>query len=151
MKQFAFGTYEDFNDMFNSIPSGCCTKFNKCVLPSCCSKRNAAIGFENIDSVFTVYIDFGIKAEGCSELFNSFLCNGQATFDNLDDLVNFCHSWQEMYSMEHHDDVDDMETVYDNTVYEYPKHSVFDKNKLRKIEETEIQAKSISRGYLKAT
>lgn len=99
MKQFAFGTYEDFNDMFNSIPSGCCTKFNKCVLPSCCSKRNAAIGFENIDSVFTVYIDFGIKAEGCSELFNSFLCNGQATFDNLDDLVNFCHSWQEMYSI----------------------------------------------------
>ena len=143
MKQFAFGTYEDFNDMFNSIPSGCCTKFNKCVLPSCCSKRNAAIGFENIDSVFTVYIDFGIKAEGCSELFNSFLCNGQATFDNLDDLVNFCHSWQEMYSMEHHDDVDDMETVYDNTVYEYPKHSVFDKNKLRKIEETEIQAKKV--------
>ncbi|MGN0437787.1 MAG: AAA family ATPase [Lachnospiraceae bacterium] len=138
MRQFAFGTYEDFENLFKSIPVGCCTKFNMCEMPTCCDKRTAAMGFENIENTFTVYIEFGIKADGASESFNTFLLNGKATFETLTDLVAFCHSWQEMYLIE-----DNINDDIKDSAYEYPKHDVYNKEKLRQIEESEKQAKKV--------
>lgn len=135
MKQFAFGLYKDFENLFNSIPYGCCTKFNKCIMPECCDKRTAAIGFENIDNRFTVYIDLGINTTCASESFKVFLNNGKASFDSLSELVDFCHSWQEMYINDN--------AKEEKVVCNSPKGCVYDPVKLRKIEEEKKQAKLV--------
>lgn len=143
MREFAFGTYNDFKEMFNRIPSGCCTKFNKCELPACCNKRSAAIGFEKINNKFIVYIEYGIKAEGAEETFSRFLLNGEATFDSLSDLVDFCHSWQKMYVSQNDTAANGTKAVHEDLTHNYPKHSVYNKDKLHEIEEAEKQVKKV--------
>lgn len=142
MKQFAFGLYEDFENLFSSIPDGCCTKFNMCIMPDCCDKRTAAIGFENIDNQFTVYIDFGINSNCTSESFKAFLHNGKASFDSLSGLVDFCHSWQQMY-IDNDIDKDKEECDLDVGEYNSTKHYVYDPKKLHEIEEEKKQTKLV--------
>ena len=136
MKQFAYGSYKDFENLFNNIPTGYCTKFNKCEMPTCCNKKTAAMGFENIAGSFTVYIEYGITAVGVSESFKTFLSAGKASFSALSDLVDFCHSWQGLFLDKNNTgDNSDTGTNREGT-YEIPDHAVYDKEKLRMIEDS---------------
>lgn len=140
MKEFAFGTYKDFRELFDGIPSGSCKKFNDCVSPACCNKSKVALGFEYFNDLYTVYIDLGICAENTTEEFKAFLNNGKASFTTLSELVDFCHAWQLMYETEREMDNDCIEERVD---YRYPTHDVYDRKRLRQIEENEKVAKKV--------
>lgn len=55
MKEFAFGTEEQYNWLENLISDGQCHVFNNCVLPSSCTPDHARLGFDKLESVYAVY------------------------------------------------------------------------------------------------
>ena len=50
MREFAFGTEEQYNWLESLISDGQCHVFNNCVLPSSCTPDHTRLGFDKLDT-----------------------------------------------------------------------------------------------------
>lgn len=98
MREFAFGTEQQYNWLNNLISDGLCHVFHNCVLPSSCTPDHSRLGFEKAESVYTVYIDRGITTISEDQNFNHFLQNGEIKFTCLEDMMEFFHSLQPLFT-----------------------------------------------------
>lgn len=100
MKEFAFGTEEQYNWLENLISDGQCHVFNNCVLPSSCTPDHARLGFDKLESVYAVYIDHGVTTTAEDPNFARFLQDGETKFMSMEDMSEFFHSLQPLFNTE---------------------------------------------------
>ena len=98
MKEFAFGTEEQYNWLENLISDGQCHVFNNCVLPSSCTPDHARLGFDKLESVYAVYIDHGVTTTAEDPNFARFLQDGETKFMSMEDMSEFFHSLQPLFN-----------------------------------------------------
>lgn len=98
MREFAFGTDDQFENLKQMLEDNKCHVFCECILPDCCDIEKARVGFEkNRNGNYIVYIDKGIHAETESNSFKNFLGAGKIVFLLFDDMVEFLHSLQPLF------------------------------------------------------
>lgn len=98
MREFAFGTEEQFNGLDLMLQDHQCHVFNGCALPAMCEPNKARVGFEKTsDGYYILYIDKGITATTINADFNSFIDNGEIRFICLEDMIDFLHSMQPLF------------------------------------------------------
>ena len=86
MREFAFGTDQQFEELDQLLQDNQCHVYNSCCLPECCTPRTARIGFEqNCSGHYILYIDKGICAETDHSDFKNFIENGEIRFICIDD------------------------------------------------------------------
>lgn len=98
MREFAFGTEEQFNGLDQMLQDHQCHVYNGCVLPTMCEPNKARVGFEKtVDDYYILYIDKGINACTDNTDFNSFIDKGEIRFICFDDMISFLHSIQPLF------------------------------------------------------
>ena len=98
MREFAFGTDNQYRWLDNLISDGQCHVFNNCVLPESCTPDHSRIGFEKADAIYIVYIDRGVATTSDDKSFIRFLQNGETKFTCLKDMMEFFRSLQPLFS-----------------------------------------------------
>ena len=99
MKEFVFGTNQQYAWLDNLISDGRCHVFNHCVLPDSCSPDRCRLGFEKSDSVYIAYINRGITTTSENQSFAYFLQNGESKFTCMDDMIEFFRSLQPLFGV----------------------------------------------------
>ena len=97
MREFVFGTENQYNWLDNLISDGQCHVFNNCVLPESCTPNHSRIGFEKTEAIYIVYIDRGVATTADDQNFVRFLQNGETKFTCLEDMMEFFHSLQPLF------------------------------------------------------
>lgn len=97
MREFAFGTDNQYSWLDNLISDGQCHVFNNCVLPESCTPDHSRIGFEKADAIYIVYIDRGVATTSDDQNFIRFLQNGETKFTCLEDMMEFFRSLQPLF------------------------------------------------------
>ena len=97
MKEFAFGTPQQFQWLDNLLQDGQCHVF-RVALPHSCAPDHARLGFEKSDDCYRIYIDYSITtSDTTNQDFVFLLQHGQASFTSLDTLITFLHSLQPLF------------------------------------------------------
>ena len=98
MREFAFGTDQQFEELDQLLQDNQCHVYNSCCLPECCIPRTARIGFEqNCSGHYILYIDKGICAETDHSDFKNFIENGEIRFICMDDMICFLRGLQPLF------------------------------------------------------
>lgn len=98
MREFAFGTDNQFRSLEDELNDNRCHVYNNCILPEGCMPAAARIGFEmNYDGYYIMYIDKGICVETTHENFKSLINKGEIKFGCFEDLVDFLRSLQVLF------------------------------------------------------
>lgn len=99
MREFAFGTDEQFEELDQLLQDNQCHVYNGCRLPDCCTPKTARIGFEkNCNGHYILYIDKGIYAETDHSDFKNFIEKGEIRFICLDDMICFLRGLQPLFT-----------------------------------------------------
>lgn len=97
MKQFVFGTQDQFLSLDQMLSDGQCHVYYDCVLPRNCSPQTTRIGFEKEPNRYTLYVDTGIVTDiDCPE-FVQLIQKGDTRFVCLDDMVSFFQGLQPLF------------------------------------------------------
>lgn len=97
MKEFAFGTAQQFAQLDIMISDSQCHVYNNCTLPASCTPDHARLGFEKAGKIYIMYIDRGISTTSANPDFIRFLQLGEARFNCLVDMIDFLHSLQPLF------------------------------------------------------
>lgn len=98
MREFAFGTDQQFEELDQLLHDNQCHVYNNCCLPECCTPKIARIGFEkNYKGHYILYIDKGICAETDHSDFKNFIENGEIRFICMDDMICFFRGLQPLF------------------------------------------------------
>lgn len=97
MKEFVYGSMEQFNALDQELSSGRNYKFADRQMPEACTPKTACLWFTKQEGLYHVYIDKGITAQRGSDEFKTFLERGEATFVSLDAMVSFFHSLNPLF------------------------------------------------------
>lgn len=98
MREFAFGTDQQFEQLDRLLQDNQCHVYNGCNLPECCSPNRARIGFErNCNGYYILYIDKDINAETNNSDFKDFIERGEMRFICLDDMICFLRGLQPLF------------------------------------------------------
>lgn len=111
MREFAFGTDQQFEELDQQLLDNQCHVYKGCILPECCTPKIARIGFEkNCNGHYILYIDKGICAETDNSDFKNFITNGEIRFICMDDMICFLRGLQPLFEADssegeniHHD------------------------------------------------
>ncbi|MBQ8642514.1 MAG: ATP-dependent Clp protease ATP-binding subunit [Clostridia bacterium] len=99
MKEFVAGSAEQFTELDRLLDDRKCHVYHDCVLPACCTPRQARLGFEKTDAGdYIIYIDRGIVADTANIMFRNFLARGETRFLTLDDMVSFLHELAPLFA-----------------------------------------------------
>ena len=96
MREFAFGTSDQFTALDQELSRGKYYKFADRQLPMC-SPSTATIWFAKKNDVYVIYIDKGITTTSGNPDFRHLLEKGEAKFICMDDMVDFLHSLQPLF------------------------------------------------------
>lgn len=100
MREFAFGTDQQFEELDQLLLDNQCHVYNGCSLPECCTPKSARIGFEqNCNGHYILYIDKGICAETDHSDFKNFIENGEIRFICIDDMICFLRGLQPLFEV----------------------------------------------------
>ena len=99
MKDFAFGTQPQFDQLDQLLSDGMCHVYKGCVLPTGCTPKTTRLGFEKSNDVYILYIDKNIASTADNSEFIQLLENGEARFLCMDDMVSFLHSLQPLFAV----------------------------------------------------
>ena len=99
MKEFAFGTAAQFAALKQELSQGKFYKFANRQLPMCIPPT-ATIWFAKQNDVYVMYIDKGITTTSDNQNFRHLLEHGEVKFICIDDMVDFLHSLQSLFSEE---------------------------------------------------
>ena len=98
MREFAFGTDQQFKELDQQLLDNQCHVYNGCILPECCTPKIARIGFEqNCNGHYILYIEKGICAETNHSDFKNFIENGEIRFICMDDMICFLRGLQPLF------------------------------------------------------
>lgn len=98
MREFAFGTDQQFEELEQQLLDNQCHVYNGCILPECCTPKIARIGFEqNCNGHYILYIDKGICVETDHSDFKNFIENGEIRFICMDDMICFLRGLQPLF------------------------------------------------------
>lgn len=98
MKQFVFGTTQQFSELDRLMADGMCHIFSNCSLPDSCTPHTTRIGFEKEGNIYTLLIDYGITTTSSNQAFKDWLTTGYRKFVMLDDMIAFLHSLQPLFT-----------------------------------------------------
>ena len=147
MREFAFGTDQQFEELDQQLLDNQCHVYNGCILPECCTPKTARIGFEqNCNGHYILYIDKGICAETDNSDFKNFITNGEIRFICMDDMICFLRGLQPLFEANsfesediHHDIVDGQnskeEACLGKTVEPTSDDPVYDPSKVKALKE----------------
>ncbi len=114
MREFAFGTDEQFAELYQLLQDNQCHVYKGCSLPECCSTKRARLGFEqNCAGQYILYIDKGIHAETEHSDFKKLIENGEIRFDRMDDMIRFLRGLQPLFTPAYYSESDTDAPVYD--------------------------------------
>lgn len=146
MKEFVFGTQDQFMHLDQVLSDGQCHVYYDCILPSDCSPQTTRMGFEKEPNRYTLYIDTGIVTSTDCPEFKQLLQKGETRFVCLDDMVSFFHGLQPLFSDSVHEqmsvDRNSSQAVHNSNISQTDEASVIptgddepavDKDKLREI------------------
>ena len=97
MREFVFGSDQQYRWLENLINDGRCHVFNNCTLPDSCTPSHCRLGFEKADAVYVAYIDRGISTTSGKQSFAHFLQNGEAKFTCMEDMMEFFRSLKSLF------------------------------------------------------
>lgn len=100
MREFVYGTAEQFHALDQALTSGKNYKYADRHLPDICVPDRACIWFGKVNGSYRMCIDKGITANSGSEEFKYFLERGEATFANINSMADFLHSLQPLFAEE---------------------------------------------------
>lgn len=154
MREFAFGTDQQFEELDQLLQDNQCHVYNSCCLPECCTPRTARIGFEqNCSGHYILYIDKGICAETDQSDFKNFIENGEIRFICIDDMICFLRGLQSLFetdnSMDRNANQDNFaqqhreEACLHKAVEEHSGNSVFDPTKVKALKDEEDVPKMV--------
>lgn len=96
MREFAYGTDKQFEQLESMLEDNLCHIFPNCIMPEGCNVTVARIGFEKNSETngYGVHIDKGISFSGrrAPRLFFQWLRAGTVWFIDFDDIKVFFHS-----------------------------------------------------------
>lgn len=146
MKEFVFGTQDQFLHLDQMLSDGQCHVYYDCVLPPNCSPQTTRMGFEKESNKYTLYVDTGIVTNVDSPEFVQLIQKGETRFVCLDDMVSFFRGLQPLFSdpvcEQRGVDESNSQTVHDGNILHANEVSVIpvgddepvvDKEKLREI------------------
>lgn len=116
MKEFAFGTAAQFAALKQELSQGKFYKFANRQLPMCIPPT-ATIWFAKQNDVYVMYIDKGITTTSDNQNFRHLLEHGEVKFICIDDMVDFLHSLQSLFSEE---DTNNASVNYENDINNIP-------------------------------
>lgn len=100
MREFAFGTDQQYEELDQLLQDNQCHVYNGCSLPECCTPKTVRIGFEqNCNGHYILYIDKGIYAETDHSDFKKFIENGEIRFNCIDDMICFLRGLQPLFDV----------------------------------------------------
>lgn len=150
MKEFVYGTDEQFDKLDHDLSKGQKYKFAGRQLPPSCSVSTACIWFAKIDEMYCMYIDKGITTGVGRQDFRMFLQNGEAKFPCMNDLKAFLRSLKPLFTQMGCVDspaAGTAETEHDESAVPEARSnsagSVVDKNLLMEIRESEARPKMV--------
>ena len=97
MKQFVFGTVEQYRLLDQKLSAGIKYEFPEQEMPSSCSRPYATIWFGKENEVYIVCVDKDITVDPENADLQGFLKQGYMRFVSLEDMVSFFHSFQSLY------------------------------------------------------
>lgn len=98
MREFAFGTDQQYGLLAYEISDGRCHVYKNCSLPDSCTPASCRLGFEKNGNGCIAYIDRGITTTSSDPRFAAFLQEGRAEFASMQDLAAFFRSLQPLFS-----------------------------------------------------
>ena len=155
MREFAFGTDQQFEELDQLLQDNQCHVYNGCCLPKCCTPRTARIGFEqNCSGHYILYVDKGICAETDHSDFKNFIENGEIRFICIDDMICFLRGLQPLFETDNSTDRNanqdnlvqqyrEEETCLYKAVEEYSDDLVYDPSKVKALKEEEEVPKMV--------
>ncbi|MDO4322175.1 MAG: AAA family ATPase [Lachnospiraceae bacterium] len=98
MREFVFGTEEQFAELDSLLNDHRCHIYSDCVLPGSCRPQKARLGFEKTaEGYYIMYIDRGICTDCTNQDFKDFLENGETKFTCLEDMTAFLGSLRPLF------------------------------------------------------
>lgn len=101
MKEFVFGSDDQYASLRQSLEDNMCHVYRNCAYPSCCSRNAGRIGFEKEreGSLYALYIDKGVSCQGrgIPPLFYEWLNMGTLRFADFNSMVDFLRSLRCLY------------------------------------------------------
>jgi hypothetical protein len=99
MKEFVYGTDNQYELLKRSLEDHMCHVYSRCSLPNSCNKDIARIGFEKEENTYALFIDKGITcSSNCSpDLFKDWLAVGTIRFLDFTDMKEFLRSLKCLY------------------------------------------------------
>lgn len=98
MREFAFGTDQQYIWLENFISDGQCHVFNNSVLPDTCTPNRCRLGFEKTDGTYIAYVDRGISTTSDNKDFVRFLQQGESRFVSMNEMAEFFRSFQTLFT-----------------------------------------------------
>ena len=155
MREFAFGTDQQFEELEQQLLDNQCHVYNGCILPECCTPKIARIGFEqNCNGHYILYIDKGICAETDHSDFKNFIENGEIRFICMDDMICFLRGLQTLFEdpcsadkSAHHDSESQLNNGAESCLYKatepISEDPVYDPSKVKALKEEEEVPKMV--------
>ena len=99
MREFVFGTEQQYRVLRDSLNDSMCHVYNNCELPRCCDQDRGRIGFEKEGNTYALFIDKGITCRSGSapHLFKDWLSSGTLRFLEFTDMKEFLRSLSCLY------------------------------------------------------
>ena len=97
MKEFAYGTQAQFDNLEQLLSDGQCHVYHNCILPEGCTPKTARLGFEKQGDVYILYVDKNISCTIDNPEFRQLLERGETKFICLEDMTSFLHSLQPLF------------------------------------------------------
>jgi len=99
MKEFVFGTDDQYELLERSLEDGLCHIYSDCVYPQCCTPERGRLGFEKDKLSYVLFIDKDIRCSGkrIPSLFREWLECGALRFLDFYDLKSFLKSLDILY------------------------------------------------------
>ncbi len=97
MKEFVYGTAEQFIALDNELSAGRNYKFANRLLPAGSTPSTACLWFGKVDGVYHLYIDSGISCSLENDRLKGLFEQGELSFASMDEVQGFFHSLQDLY------------------------------------------------------
>ncbi len=97
MREFVYGTIEQFEVLEQELSEGKKYIFANRTLPASCTPGAASIWFAKVDGVYCIFIDRGITTSVENRDFKNFLERGEIEFLSLEEMISFLHSLQPLF------------------------------------------------------
>lgn len=138
MKEFVFGTDEQFNQLDRALSNGTFYKFPNRRLPDTCTPNSACLWFAKKGDIYVAYIDKGIVTSVNNENFKRFLERGETRFVSMDDMADFFRSFKSVFD---DNSGNSMEMRKKNATGNTA--DILDREKLHEINESEAKPKMV--------